>query len=42
MLDVVDFDIDSKIDWLSSYHMVLVYFTKTTTLAMPNIPLDVL
>lgn len=41
ILDILDFDIILGMYWLYHYHMVMDYFSKTITLAMPCVPLIV-
>lgn len=40
-LVMVDFNMVLGIDWLSNYHVVINYLSKTVTLAMPDISLIV-
>ncbi|XP_070040755.1 uncharacterized protein [Nicotiana tomentosiformis] len=38
LLDMIDFEIILAMDWLSPYHVVLNFYAKTVTLAMPEFP----
>ncbi|XP_070057815.1 uncharacterized protein [Nicotiana tomentosiformis] len=38
LLNMVDFDVILGMDWLSPYHAILDYRTKTVTLSMPELP----
>ncbi|XP_070003218.1 uncharacterized protein [Nicotiana sylvestris] len=38
LLDMVDFDIILRMDWLTPYHAILDYHAKTVTLALPGFP----
>ncbi|XP_070011409.1 uncharacterized protein [Nicotiana sylvestris] len=37
LLDMIDFEVISGMDWLSSYHATLDYHAKSVTLAMPEL-----
>ncbi|KAF3637777.1 putative auxin-induced protein X15-like [Capsicum annuum] len=39
--DMIHFDVILRIDWLSPDHVVLYYFSKTVSLALPGVPLVV-
>lgn len=36
LLDMLDFDVIIGMDWLSHHHIVLDFYTKIVTLAMPG------
>ncbi|XP_070036866.1 uncharacterized protein [Nicotiana tomentosiformis] len=38
LLNMVDYDVILGMDWLSPYHTILDFHTKTVTLAMPGLP----
>lgn len=38
ILDMVDFYVIVGMDWLSHCHMIMDYFSKIISLAMPSIP----
>ncbi|XP_070026401.1 uncharacterized protein [Nicotiana sylvestris] len=38
LLDMIDFDVILRMDWLSPYHAVLDYHAKTVSLVIPGLP----
>ncbi len=42
ILVMVDFDVILGMEWLSHYHAIMDYFSKTVTLRIPDVPLVML